>query len=64
MKAYPLSDGSEDGMDLRDHFASHIISGCSNNIGNEDNEIEDYAFWSYRVADAMIKARAKTREAK
>ena len=60
------------GMDLRDYFASGIASGYVRFMGcdpdargqicdlqNADNNAEAIARSSYKIADAMMKARFK-----
>jgi hypothetical protein len=60
------------GMDLRDYFASGIASGYVRFMGcdpdargqicdlqNADNNAEAIARSSYKIADAMMKAREK-----
>ena len=68
MKAFPtptfsISDearvtsiGGHDGMDLRDYFAAKALQGLvADGVGSlMDEELAD---WSYKLADAMMKAR-------
>jgi hypothetical protein len=63
MKAYPFSHRhpttgvttSSEGMDLRDYFAGLVLQGfTSRSIRTTDDEI---AKESYKMADAMMKAR-------
>ena len=70
MKAFPRADGrydsskpDEQGMDLRDYFAAKAMQGIlasdPDDQGHEDN-LEAVAIVSYKVADAMMKARNET----
>ena len=68
MKAFPtptfsISDearvtsiGGHDGMNLRDYFAAKALQGLlADGVGSlMDEELAD---WSYKLADAMMKAR-------
>jgi len=57
-------NGFDPGMTLRDYFAAAALQGISSHVGgplkkgNETNA-EAHARWSYDVANAMIKERAK-----
>jgi len=65
MKAFPrqitfnngISEGKwiDDGMDLRDYFAAKAMQGFLTESG--DVIFDSLAIESYRVADAMMKAR-------
>lgn len=63
-RRFELGDGwqSEEGMTLRDYFAAKAMQGILSNPGQLDNVNEDAAKWvtrdAYKVADAMLKARA------
>lgn len=67
MKAFPASDMFEredrKGMDLRDYFAAKAMQGIlttdPDDQGHEDS-LEAIAIVSYKVADAMMKARDET----
>lgn len=52
----------EEGMTLLDYFAAKAMQGILSNPGQLDNVNEDAAKWvsrdAYKVADAMLKARA------
>jgi len=48
-----LRDGS--GMTLRDYFAAKAMQGLLSSDVNA--KLEDFAKQSYKVADAMLKAR-------
>jgi len=64
MKAFPsehkeYKDGytvAQDGMDLRDYFAAKAMQGMVFKI--EEYYLEYLAMQSYKIADAMMKARA------
>jgi hypothetical protein len=46
------------GMDLRDYFAAKAMQGiCANSEANREWTEKDVAEFSYRQADAMMKAR-------
>jgi len=54
----------EEGMTLRDYFAAKalpdLIAGYSRNQGSGpylDASPDEIAYWAYRYADAMLKAR-------
>lgn len=52
-------DNGHDGMTLRDYFAAKALTGLLTNPNNEDNEIDKFvAADAYRMADAMLAARA------
>ena len=64
MKAFPIRgwNGYEEtiseGMDLRDYFAIHYISGfISNPASYAQMPFETLARLGYAMADAMMKAR-------
>ena len=71
MKAFPSHHFENDkyqGMDLRDYFAGQALQGLLtrpveeflDEMPNKYKNIEDYAAYiSYRMADAMMKARDK-----
>ena len=48
-------------MTLRDHFAATVIQGhfARHGWGSDQEHFEDVAQGAYRMADAMIKERAK-----
>lgn len=48
----------EDGMTLRDYFASAVVAGHCSNIGTNGWSIEKAASNAYQYADAMLKARS------
>lgn len=68
-KAFPRSVGlGSEGMDLRDWFAGQALIGelasqhpdfGEDNYDDSDEDAEGLAEWSYRIADAMMKERAK-----
>lgn len=47
------------GMTLRDYFAAKALSGVASNPESGCNSPSDLAHWSFRVADAMLKARGE-----
>ena len=51
------ADFRQEGMTLRDYFASQVLSGV--NLYQTTKSIEDAVRYAYRVADAMIKQRGK-----
>jgi len=53
-------DAPGEGMTLRDYFAARAMQGWLSNPGPSDETINAVAQWSYRVADAMLKARQLT----
>jgi hypothetical protein len=70
MKAFPTNvtkssggDGwkTDYGMDLRDYFAAHAMQAIISNSDKFSTHIEEIDNWvgnySYKVADAMMKAR-------
>nr|WP_314424842.1 hypothetical protein [uncultured Erwinia sp.] len=57
----------DEGMWLRDYFAAKampdLIAGYSRNQGSGpylDASPDEIAYWAYRYADAMLKARSST----
>ena len=48
----------EKGMSLRDYFAAKTLQGLLSNR-NAEAAIDEFAEKSYRMADAMLKARQK-----
>ena len=54
MKAFP--NHRSEGMDLRDYFAAKAMQGLTAKYGN-DGDPETRSKESYRLADAMLKAR-------
>lgn len=60
-KAFPNAFWREDdGMDLRDYFASDAMKGLlSDPSWRQDMDFEDTAQAAYLMADAMLKARVK-----
>ena len=59
--AYHLSQSILPGMTLRDYFAAKAMQGelASQSPENEYTNLDALAVLAYRVADAMLKARAK-----
>ena len=55
-KIPPISNGYDEGMDLRDYFAAKAMTGM---IGVLPTTVKDadLAVAAYLIADAMIKAR-------
>ena len=47
------------GMSLRDYFAAKTLQGLLSNR-NAEAAIDEFAAKSYRMADAMLKARENT----
>jgi len=63
--AFPLKEplsSDHEGMTLRDYFAAKAMQGWLSNPGPSDETIHAVAQWSYRVADAMLKARSQQGE--
>jgi hypothetical protein len=68
MKAFPLSNMTglnQQGMDLRDYFASDAMKGMLAHRGavygkNADSDDAAGATRAYKIADAMMKARDET----
>jgi hypothetical protein len=63
MKAFPNMAGQQ-GMDLRDYFASDAMKGMIANYGIKRGKGADEndalgAERAYKIADAMMKARAE-----
>ena len=56
-KTAPMSNGYNEGMTLRDYFAAKAMTGLltAELVGEYSNE--HVAEISYRIADAMLKAR-------
>lgn len=54
MKAFP--GNRFEGMELRDYFAAKAMQGLTAKYGNDGNP-ETRSKESYRLADAMMKAR-------
>jgi hypothetical protein len=66
--AFPLTSGavaSENagfmmqGMALRDYFAAQIVGHLSVSPLRQETTISDDVFYAYKIADAMLKERAK-----
>ena len=58
MNAFPNSNRTDQtGMTLRDYFAAKAMQGLLSSDVNA--KLEDFAKQSYKVADAMIKARSE-----
>lgn len=62
----PMGDGSiqtemvpTPGMSLRDYFAAHAFTGVCTTPGGAAGDFDRVAAGCYRVADAMLAARAK-----
>ena len=47
------------GMTLRDYFAAKAICGTLPGKAFNDAELDEYARLSYRMADAMLRARGE-----
>jgi hypothetical protein len=62
IKAFPMEyfDSHQSGMDLRDYFAGQAIDGflADGGWGGDLSYFEDVAEGAYKLADAMMKARA------
>ena len=58
MKAFP-NEFESAGMDLRDYFAVHLLSGFLSCETSNDMDDKHLAKWSYEMADAMMEARQK-----
>ena len=55
--AFPIGQNAlNDGMELRDYFASKALQGMLTN-SNYDGYKDDYSRWAYEYADAMLLAR-------
>lgn len=46
-------------LELRDQFAGQALAGVTANPDTGCNSPSDFAHWSYRCADAMLKERIK-----
>ena len=59
--AFPTSNGGspDDGMALRDYFATSVIAGLYASHGGNPPEPEQMAEDAYLIADAMLKERSK-----
>lgn len=57
--AFPLPNMNT-GMTLRDYFAAKAIQGLISEPSIQGT-IEEFAHRAYAIADAMIKARGKTK---
>lgn len=57
--AYPTPAGTQhnDGPTLRDYFAAAALQGMMAEYDPEDELEHHIAKWSYKAADAMLKAR-------
>lgn len=55
-QAFPYTGLGSDGMTLRDYFAAKTLQGLLSNR-NAEAAIDEFAAKSYRMADAMMKAR-------
>jgi len=61
----PINDGGpafpddrwQAGMTLRDYFAAAALQGLMAEYDPEDELEQHIAKWSYKAADAMLKAR-------
>jgi hypothetical protein len=69
MKAFPTSTDNghsenQDGMDLRDYFASAAMQAIIQNSDGKSISVMEVDLWignySYTVADAMMEARKTT----
>lgn len=60
--AFPITGTHEQvleiGMSLRDYFAAKAMQAWQANPTPDDTPITAVAEWSYRMADAMLKARS------
>jgi hypothetical protein len=56
--AFPtyLADNMAHGMTLRDYFASAAMQGYMG-YSKATMSLDEVAIWSYKVADALLKAR-------
>jgi hypothetical protein len=60
MKAFPWGHNqSIDGMDLRDYFAAKALQGMVERAVKLNIDPDFMAEDSYKIADAMMKAREK-----
>ena len=67
MKAFPTTIDNEgyqidhQGMDLRDYFAAKAMQAIITRADDKSSEIDEAVMWvgyySYQIADAMMKAR-------
>ncbi len=62
--AFPKAEGggwsANPGMTLRDYFAATAINGLLSSADpNDEWDEPKMAKWAYRMADAMLKERAK-----
>jgi len=49
------------GMTLRDWFAGQVLTGFMANKSRPTTMAEDDASWCYRIADAMLAERERTK---
>lgn len=61
-KTYETDNGDTmhqgcNGMTLRDYFAAKAMCGTLPGEAFSDKELDQYAKWAYRMADAMLRAR-------
>ena len=61
MKAFPHDSTNQYGMDLRDYFASKILQAKYIRDNLADGYMDKMCEEAYQYADAMIKAREKTK---
>ena len=61
MKAFPITSALDDnnGMDLRDYFAAKAMQAYMSRQLIDGFDEDVIAEMSYKVADAMMKARAE-----
>jgi hypothetical protein len=64
MKAFPCGEGIkpyEYGMDLRDYFAAKAMQAIITRADDRSAQVDEAVLWvgyySYQIADAMMKAR-------
>jgi hypothetical protein len=55
--AFPHDEFVDMGMTLRDYFAAKAMQGLISDPDFTGAETLETAIWSYKIADAMLKAR-------
>lgn len=57
--AFPLNNGRQEGMSLRDYFAGQALSGLCAHAGFP-MDVEELAGEAYELADAMITRKEQS----
>ena len=55
--AHPSALGDHDGMSLRDYFAAKAMQAALAHGASTSTSLAEIAWASYKMADAMLKAR-------